>query len=73
MVFRGALEKIDYGLNTDTPNQNFNFPKWTTLGMATIDARTRTYINIGSNISFVTVQLTYKNGDKSPVVRFDRQ
>ncbi|GAB5451420.1 MAG: hypothetical protein Hals2KO_17480 [Halioglobus sp.] len=72
MTYRGAIKEIEYGLNRDTPNKKFKFPAWTKPGIATIDASTPAYIKVNRNTKYATVQLTYKNGDKSPIVRFDR-
>jgi len=72
MVYRGALDKIEYGLNRATPNERFKFPAWNKPGIALIDAKTPAYIKVPKSTSYATVQLTYKNGDKSPIVRFDR-
>lgn len=72
MVYRGALQKIEYGLNVDTPNKNHKFPEWDKPGIATIDAKTPVYIKVSRKTTYATVQLTYKNGHKSPIARFDR-
>tara|TARA_R110001592_G_scaffold337300_1_gene623659 strand:- start:277280 stop:278908 length:1629 start_codon:yes stop_codon:yes gene_type:complete len=72
MVYRGALSKIQYGVDREVPNKDFSFPNWNKTGLATIDANTKVYITVPRSTSYVTVQLTYKNGDKSPITRFDR-
>jgi len=72
MTYRGALSKIEYGLNTATPNKVFRFPAWKKGGLAPIDAKTPTFIKVPSNTRYATVRLTYKGGDKSPIMRFDR-
>lgn len=72
MTYRGALSKIEYGLNTDTPNQVFDFPPSNVPGVAPIDGSFPLYLTVPSNTRYATVQLTYKNGDKSRVMRFDR-
>lgn len=72
MVYRGALEKIEYGLDREIPDKEFTFPAWNKPGMATIDAKTKVYLTVGRGTSYATARLTYKNGDKSPIMRFDR-
>lgn len=72
LTYRGALAKIAYGINTDTPDKEFPFPAWNQTGLADIDGSFPIYQTVPNNTQFVTVQLTYKNGDQSSVVRFDR-
>jgi len=72
LSYRGALSKIEYGVNRDTPNKAFDFPSWNKSGLAPIDGRAPVTITVPSRTSYVTARLTYKNGDKSPVTRFDR-
>ena len=72
MVYRGAIEKIEYGIDRGIPNKSFKFPAWNKSGIATIDANTPAYIKVSRKTSYATVQVTYKNGDKSPIVRFNR-
>lgn len=72
MVYRGSIEKIEYGLDRATPNKRFKFPAWNKSGIATIDAKTPSYIKVSRKTSYASLQLTYKNGEKSPIVRFDR-
>tara|TARA_R110001599_G_scaffold242682_1_gene442340 strand:- start:667 stop:2298 length:1632 start_codon:yes stop_codon:yes gene_type:complete len=71
MSYRGSIEKIQYGLNTAQPNRNFRFPSWRKPGLAPIDAKTPLHITVPRSTRYVTVQLTYKNGEKSTVQRFD--
>ncbi|HBM82827.1 MAG TPA: peptidase C14, caspase catalytic subunit p20, partial [Halieaceae bacterium] len=71
MSYRGSIEKIQYGLNAAQPNKNFRFPPWRKPGLAPIDAKTPAYITVPRSTRYVTVQLTYKNGEKSTVQRFD--
>ena len=72
LSYRGALSTILYGVNRAKPNKNFRFPAWKKTGIAPITANVKPYINVPKSTRYVTVQLTYKNGDKSEVVRFDR-
>lgn len=71
MSYRGSIERIDYGLNSERTNKNFPFPPWRQATMAPIDADTPTYITVPRSTRYVTVQLTYKDGRKSAAQRFD--
>lgn len=71
MSYRGSIKTIEYGLNTQTPNKRFRFPVWRKAGMAPIDAKTPMYKSVPRSTRYVTVQLTYKDGSKSAVQRFD--
>jgi hypothetical protein len=72
LTYRGALEKIEYGINTDTPDQSFPFPSWNKPGLADIDGSFPIYQTVPNETEYVTVQLTYKNGEKSPITKFYR-
>jgi len=71
MSYRGSIKTIEYGLNSEKPNKRFRFPVWRKAGMAPIDANTPMYTSVPRSTRFVTVQLTYKDGSKSAVQRFD--
>ncbi len=72
MAYRGAIEKIQYGLDTNTPNKNFKFSAWNKPGIAPITANMKLYLKVPRGTRYATIQLTYKNGDKSEVIRIDR-
>ncbi|MCR9104248.1 MAG: hypothetical protein NXI15_03080 [Gammaproteobacteria bacterium] len=72
MTYRGAIESIRYGLDRDTPDQSFRFPPWNKPGIAPLDGSTPMFIKVGRSTRYATVQLTYRNGEKSPIVRIDR-
>lgn len=70
--YRGALSKIEYGIDTPTPNKELKFTPWDKAGYATLDENQTMYLKIPANTQYATVQLTYKNGDKSEILQFDR-
>ena len=72
MSFRGAIEKVTYGLNKEIPDTDYPFPVWDEPGTARIPDDFLPLISVPTDTTFVTVQLTYKNGTKSDVVRIDR-
>lgn len=71
MSYRGSIKSIRYGLNSAQPTKNYRFPAWRKAGLAPIDAKTPMYIKVPRSTRYVTVQLTYKDGEKSAVQRFD--
>ncbi|CAN0579799.1 unnamed protein product, partial [Ectocarpus sp. 12 AP-2014] len=62
---------IRYGLNKSKPSKNYRFPAWRKGGIATIDEKVPLFIKVPRSTRYVTVQLTYKDGDKSAIQRFD--
>lgn len=73
MSYRGSIEAIQYGINSETPGKQFSFPAWQKSGLAPFDASTPAYVTVPRNTRYVTVQLTYKDGTKSSIERFDYQ
>lgn len=71
MTYRGSIKTIHYGLNTQNPLKRYRFPAWRKSGIAPIDEKTPLYITVPRSTRYVTVQLTYKDGTKSAVQRFD--
>lgn len=72
LTYRGALTKIEYGLNRATPNKRFKFPAWRKSGVAPVDASMTMYVKVPKSTRYVTVRLSYKDGGKSDIVRFER-
>jgi hypothetical protein len=70
--YRGSLSEIKYGIDSDQPTESFPFPEYDKPGFAPTDSSTNTYIEIPSDTQYVTAQITFKNGDKSSVERFNR-
>ena len=71
MTYRGSLKEIRYGLNSSKPTRRYRFPAWRKAGIAPIDEKTPLYIEVPRSTRYATVQLTYKDGSKSDVQRFD--
>lgn len=72
LSYRGALSKIEYGLNQESPNQTFDFPVWDKPGIAMLDGSFPMFLTVPENTTFATVRVTYKSDDSSPIIRFDR-
>lgn len=72
LSYRGALSKIEYGLNTEEPINQFGFPEWNKSGIAPIDGSFPVFLSIPANTQFVSIRISYKNGTVSPIARFKR-
>ena len=72
LSYRGAIDKITYGLDKETPDTDFPFPAWEKAGSALITAEVSSFLSIPKETQFASVQLTYKNGEKSEIVRIAR-
>ncbi len=72
LSYRGAIETIQYGIDTETPDQTLEFAPYDGPGIAPIDATLPLYQILPANTAYMTVQLTYKSGEQSRVVRIDR-
>lgn len=72
LSYRGALEKITYALAKENPDTDFAFPAWDQPGIALITNEVLPYFLIPKETRWVTIQLTYKNGEKSEMVRIER-
>ena len=69
---RGALSKIEYGIDVEMPDQEWEFPAWDKPGIGPITADVKSYRDIPAGTKFMTVRLSYKDGSKGEVVRFTR-
>ncbi len=69
---RGGLKEIKYGLNKEIPDLSFSYPEFKSPGMAPIDNTVTIYLEVPADTKFATVQLTYRDGEKTSVERFDR-
>ena len=72
MSMRGALKEIRYGLDTDTPTRVHPFTPAKATDPLGIHSGDKIHISVPKSTKFATIQLTYKDGTKSEVVRVDR-
>ena len=70
--YRGALEKIEYGIDTEEPNLDWAFPQWSEPGIAPTGPEVETYRSIPKDTKYMTVRVSFKDGTVSKVVRFER-
>jgi len=74
LVYRIAIEEVKYSLDTETPDKVFELPKGNDGTFSQIDpTKMKVYLKVPEKTQFASVQLTYKDGTKSEVIRFDRK
>ncbi|MFV1958210.1 MAG: hypothetical protein ACC662_02230, partial [Planctomycetota bacterium] len=69
---RGALEAIRYGVDVEAPDRDFAFSPADPRNPYAMNPNDTIYLDVPPETEFVTVQLTFADGTKSEVVRFDR-
>ncbi len=72
MTHRGVFTKITYGINQETPNQEFEFPAYNQPGNAPIGEDVPTHIEVPADTQFITVQVLFRDGTESEVNRYVR-
>ena len=72
MSYRGALTRIEYGIDKDVPDQEWEFPEWDKPGTALITSDVPTFRAIPKETSFITVRLNFKDGTRTDVVKYPR-
>ena len=70
--YRGALDKIEYGVDREVPDQAWAFPPYDEAGYAPVGPDVEVSRVVPDDTRFVTVRLHYKDGSESAIVRFDR-
>jgi len=71
--YRGALKEIRYGLDKDVPDTAYDFPPHQgPPGVSPIPDGFLPYIEVPAATKFVSVQVTYRDGAKTDVIRIDR-
>lgn len=73
MSYRGAIKDIKYAFNKEIPDQPYTFPAFDGAGTAKITNDVPIYLKTPKGTRFVTVQLTYKDGTQSEVVKIERR
>ncbi len=72
MSYRGALTRIEYGIDKDVPDQEWEFPEWDKPGTALITKDVPTFRAIPKTTRFITVRLSFKDGTRTDVVKYPR-
>ncbi|MEM9726137.1 MAG: hypothetical protein AAF909_11820 [Pseudomonadota bacterium] len=66
-----GLEKIQYGVERETPDQTFPLGPCDPRNPYAVGENQEIYLTFDPPVSHLTVQLTYANGERSEVRRFD--
>jgi hypothetical protein len=68
MSYRPAIKEVHYSLNSEVLDQNFKFKPTDKMFEVADDL----YLTVPGNTAFANVQITYKDGTKSPVQKVMR-
>lgn len=71
MSYRCGLEKVEYGVGVDTPDQVFDMGPCDPRNPYAIPSDREVYLTFERVIPFMTVRLTYGDGSASEVRRFE--
>ncbi|MDF1753150.1 MAG: DUF4062 domain-containing protein [Verrucomicrobiales bacterium] len=71
LCHRGGLQQITYGLNSN-PRFRVVFPEYNKPGIAPIDSDLPVFITVPPDTTYVTVQVIFKDGAPSEIVKIDR-
>jgi hypothetical protein len=72
LSYRGVLKEIRYGVDKDIPDTKYPFPPYDKPGFAPISEDVTIHIEVPATTQSVTVQLTFRDGTQSEIVRFNR-
>ncbi|MDF1815901.1 MAG: DUF4062 domain-containing protein [Verrucomicrobiales bacterium] len=73
LTHRNTISKITYGIDKEVPDTDFPFPAYSKPGVAPIGSDVNTYIEVPADTQFVTVQITYLDGEKTSIQTFRKQ
>jgi hypothetical protein len=69
MSYRPAIKEVRYSLNSEALDKTFNFKPTDTMFEVGDDL----YLTVAGNTEFANIQITYKDGTKSPVQKVMRK
>jgi len=72
LSFRAALDGIRYGLDTDAPDKTFTFSPADPKNPYAVGTDDVIYLEVPQETRFATVQVRFKDGTESEVVRIER-
>lgn len=72
LSFRAALDEIRYGIDRDVPDRTFAFSPPDPKNPYAMGADDVIYLEVPQETRFATVQVRYKDGTESEVVRIER-
>ncbi|MHC5009452.1 MAG: STY4199 family HEPN domain-containing protein [Planctomycetota bacterium] len=72
LSYRAILEEIRYGIDTETPDETFAFSPADPKNPYAVNPDDTIYLEVPKETTFATVQLLYKDGTASEVIRIER-
>ncbi len=73
MVYRCSIDRLEYGLDTATPDREFTLPPCDPRDPMAIPDGTLPMIEIDPKVDFVSVRLTFADGERTEVHRIERR
>lgn len=74
LVYRSAFKKILYGIEKEQPDTEFTFPASSeAFAPITDDLSQKCMLKVPKSTTFATVQVIYKNGETSEVIRVEQK
>lgn len=73
MVYRCAIRRVEYGLGTSPPDQEYVLPACDPADPMAIPSDVLPLLAIDPELPFVTVRLTFADGEVSEIARIDRK
>ncbi len=73
MVYRCALARVEYGLGTSEPDRDYPMPACDPLDPMAIPSDTLPYIAVDGALPFVSMRLTFADGQVTETSRIDRK
>jgi hypothetical protein len=73
LVYRCALSRIEYGLGVSEPDRELELPRCDPTDPMAIPNDATIFMPVDPSLPFVSVRLTFADGDVSDVVRIDRK
>lgn len=72
LTYRAALSEIKYGINKELPDTELEFPPSTEVFAPVLgELSQKSTFTLPADTKYVTVQVTYYNGEKSEVIQFE--
>ncbi len=73
MAYRCSLRRVEYGLGVATPDREYRMPECDPRNPMAIPRDVLPYISVDPALPFVSLRLTYGDGDVSEIERIERK
>ncbi len=70
-LFREGVSEIHYGIDREAPDTKYDFQPFDSPGMAHYSDDAKIHMVVPDETEFISVQVTFKDGVKSDVLRFE--